>query len=306
VSTEHERRTEEREVRSDNPELSPEANRLLTEELREAVGSDRVRVRAGSPAPGTNRARARSPLVATLVANRPIILVTLLAALVVGAAVSLVTGSWWAVVAVVAAHAIGTLVVATGAIQLTTQTEHASPEVAARLEEQGVADPDRVLSDLVEDYSAAAPRRSAADVVSSGRNERTVTPEENPARAAAEQRTAMTPSSLPGPAAGSRSAIAALPWWVIVGLMAISLAAPIAGDTALLWVAPAVIWPLCLGWIAFQRRMQRHDPVEEGEGGGDPGPPAHGSFRRLLPIYVAIVVATVLFMILMGMVVGAL
>ena len=71
-------------MRSDNPDLSPAANR---------------------PRPGRHAA-----------------------AVVVGAAVSLATGSGWAVV-VVAAHAIGTLVVATAAIQLTTQTKHASPGV---------------------------------------------------------------------------------------------------------------------------------------------------------------------------------
>jgi hypothetical protein len=303
MSTENER-TEEREVRSDNPDLSPEANRLLTEELREVVGADRVRLPAGSPPPRADRTRARSTLVATLTANRPLIIVTLLAALVVGAAVSLATGSWWAVVAVVAAHAIGTLVVATAAIQLTTQTEHAAPEVAARLEEEGVADPDRVLSDLVEDYSPTTAPRGTADIVSSGRNELTVRPEDDPARAAAEQRTALTPSSRPGPAAGSGSAVAALPWWVIVGLMAVSFAAPIAGDTARLWIVPAIIWPLGLGWIGLQRRMQAGDAAEEGNEPGDAGPPAHGSLRRLLPIYAAIVVGVVLFTILMGLVVG--
>jgi Flp pilus assembly protein TadB len=306
VSTEHERRTEEREVRSDNPDLSPEANRLLTEELREALGTERVRVPTGSSRPLADGARTRSPLVGTLIANRPLIVVTLLAALVVGAAVSLATGSWWAVVAVVGAHAIGTLVVATAAIQLTTQTEHASPEVAARLEEEGVADPDRVLSDLVEGYSPATGPRGTADVLSSGHNERTVRPEDDPAKAAAEQRTALTPSSLPGPAAGSGSAVAALPWWVVVGVMAISLAAPIAGDSPRLWVVPAIVWPLCLAWIALQRRMQRHDRAEEANEPDDPGPPAHGSLRRLLPIYAAIVVATLVFTILMGVVVGAL
>jgi hypothetical protein len=306
VTTDRQARTEEREVRSDNPDLSPEANRLLTEELREAVGSDRVRVPAGSPEPGADRERRRSTLTTTLASNRLIIIVTFCAAVVVGVAASLATGSWWAVVAAVAVHAIGTLVVATGVLQMTTQTEHASPEVAARLEEEGVADPDRVLSDLVEDYSPAPERSQTADVVSTGANERTVRPDEDPARSAAEQRTAMTPSSGPGPAAGRGSAVAALPWWVIVGLMAVSLAAPLVGDTALLWVVPAVTWPLCLAWIAFERVAQRHDSEEEGRGGRSPGPPAFGSMPRLLPIYAAVVVGTVLFMILMGVLVGAL
>jgi hypothetical protein len=41
--------TEVREVVSDDPSLSPEANRILTEEAREAVGADRVRVPRDKP-----------------------------------------------------------------------------------------------------------------------------------------------------------------------------------------------------------------------------------------------------------------
>jgi len=40
------RRLVEREVRVDDPDLSPEANWRLTRELQEAVGSDRAQVRA--------------------------------------------------------------------------------------------------------------------------------------------------------------------------------------------------------------------------------------------------------------------
>jgi hypothetical protein len=304
VTPDHRPSTEEREVRSEYPDLSPEANRLLTRELREVVGRDTVRVPVDRPRAAHERTGRRSPLVAALASNRPLIIVTLVAAVSVGAAVSLATGNWWAVVAMVAVHAAGTLVVATAAIQLTTQVEHASPEVAARLEEEGVADPDRVLSDLVEDFSPTTDPRGTADVVFSGRNELTVRPEDDPAKATAQQRTALTPSSRPGPAAGSGSAMAALPWWVIVGLMATSLAAPLAGGAGPLWVVPAIVWPLCLGWIALQRRMV--DTPEERNEPGPAGPPAHGSIRRLLPIYVAIVAAVVVFMILMGVIVGAL
>jgi hypothetical protein len=48
------RRFVSRDVRADNPNLSPEANRLLTDELREAVGADRVEV----PGDGAERAAA--------------------------------------------------------------------------------------------------------------------------------------------------------------------------------------------------------------------------------------------------------
>jgi len=47
VSNDHE--TEVRDVVSDDPSLSPEANPILTREAREAVGADRVRVPRDTP-----------------------------------------------------------------------------------------------------------------------------------------------------------------------------------------------------------------------------------------------------------------
>lgn len=148
-------RTEQRFVRSEDPSLTPEANRLLTRELREVIGAETVAVRGGTPA----HARAhgtRRPLAAHLVANRQILLITLATAIVVGVFLSLVTGSWWALVAAVAIHALATTAVAGGVIRLAALTEHVSPAVAARLEAEGVADPDRVLTRLVEEFSGTA------------------------------------------------------------------------------------------------------------------------------------------------------
>jgi hypothetical protein len=99
---------------------------------------------------------------------RALFIVTLLAAVTLGAVIVLSTGSWWALVVAVGVHAVGTMVVASGAIQLTTQIEHASPQTTARLEEEGVADPDRVLSDLVEEYTGEAELSPAAGVISAG------------------------------------------------------------------------------------------------------------------------------------------
>lgn len=64
---------------------------------------------------------------------------------------ALLTHSWWALVAACAVHATGTLLAAGGAFELMMRGEHVSPEVAAQLEEEGVADPDRVLTELVRD-----------------------------------------------------------------------------------------------------------------------------------------------------------
>src|SRR4051812_37652988 len=103
--------TERRAVRSEGPSLSPEANRLLTEELRAVVGRDDVEVAADAPRRSDERHGTHSRFVAALLSHRQILLVTLLAAIVVGGIVSLSTGAYWAVLVAVGLHAFGTMVV---------------------------------------------------------------------------------------------------------------------------------------------------------------------------------------------------
>jgi hypothetical protein len=196
--------SEEREVRSDDPGLSPRANALLTEELRQVVGTDRVRVPAGTADAGADRRGAppRRTLGATLATHRIPLGVSFAAALVIGAIVAFATGSWWFVVLAAGLHAAGTLVVATGAIRMTTLTEHAAPETAARLQEEGVADPDRRLTELVQEFTDLDGDRGASETLSRDFDEQTVVAGDDPARAAVEHRTAMTPASEPVAPAG--------------------------------------------------------------------------------------------------------
>jgi hypothetical protein len=287
--------TERRAVRSEDPSLSPEANRLLTEELREAVGRDEVEVPAGTPRRTSERRGRRSTVVATVASHRQLFVVMLLAALVVGAIVAFATGAWWAVVAALGLHALGTMLTATAAVQLTTQVEHVAPGTAARLEEEGVADPDRVLTDLVEDFAGAERARGAAEVVSSGNNERTVHAGEDPARATVEQRTAMTPQSEPGPAAGERSAIEALPWWIVVGATLASAAVAPFADRG--WALPLIVVPIGLGWIALQWFMARSPRAESRRPAGD----ARGARRRIAPVIAFVVAGVVWFAIVAGL-----
>jgi hypothetical protein len=108
------RKMVEREVKVEDPQLSPEAERLLTAELREAVGKDRVRVPADrADSMGRVGGAERPSLWTALSANRLVIGITFFVLLIVGVIVALATGSWWAVVAACAVHAIGTLVVIT-------------------------------------------------------------------------------------------------------------------------------------------------------------------------------------------------
>src|SRR3954471_16955823 len=159
------RRFVERDVRVDDPGLSPEANQVLTRELQEAVGADRVTVPAERADDlGRLGERTRPTFAAALGSNRVLIAITFVVLLIVGVIVALTTGSWWAVVAAAAVHAAGTLIIISMALRLSTEVEHMAPEAAAQLEAEGVADPDRALSDLVEQYSQEPEARGAAEV----------------------------------------------------------------------------------------------------------------------------------------------
>ena len=197
-----ERELEEREVVSDDPSLSPEANRLLTEELREAVGADRVQVPRDAPRHERDRHGDHSSVATLLAANRVLVAITFASLIVVGVIIALATGSWWAVVIAAAVHAIGTFFVLTTLGTAAEQTEHVDPTVAARLAEEGVPDPDAQLSDLVEEFSGERTGESAAELTAPGENEQTADPRSEPAKASAQQRTVNTPSAEPSAPAG--------------------------------------------------------------------------------------------------------
>jgi hypothetical protein len=174
-----------------NEDLSPRARRLLEGELREAVGEER----AEAVDPARSGPRPHGGMAAELAAHRVALGLTFLILLTVGVVLSLSLGSWWLLAAALGVHALGTLIVLGGTLQLTTETEHVSPAVAARLEEEGVVDPDRALTELAEEAAGGPQGR---------RNERSTTADEDPARAASEQRRTTTPSAdpsrpVPGP-----------------------------------------------------------------------------------------------------------
>ena len=255
MASDDRQQTERRFVRSDDPNLSAEANAALTEELQQAVGAEHVSMPADAPDPATAERSDHSAATATVSSMRPLFIVTLLAALTVGAVIALTTGSWWALVVAVGVHALGTMVVASGAIQLTTQIEHASPQTTARLEEEGVADPDRVLSDLVEEYTGEAESSPAAGVISAG---------DTGSRAPAAQRRAMTPGV---PASGEHSVVAALPWFVVTGVTLVALIGAVL-EGGKVWATPAIVLPLGAAWIALDRYLSSRTEQERSPGPG--------------------------------------
>ena len=146
---------ESRAVRSADPTLSPAANQALTDELRLVVGHDTAEVPEDRADPAT-AAHGRHRQLVTEIAGAPLGAVfTALTAVCVGAVVALTTGSTLVLVLALAVLGLATLLAVRAVGYLTAESEHPSPETAALLEREGVADPDRLLGQLVDEFAPA-------------------------------------------------------------------------------------------------------------------------------------------------------
>jgi hypothetical protein len=183
--------SEVREVRAEDPELSPETNQRLTGELREVVGSDRARVPADRPHatrgehPHQHGPAARFELNWFQAVRLSAIVLTF------AAIIALITNDWWVLALAAGVHALGTMTVGLTVIRVTTTAERPSPTVAAAMAEEGVRNPDEHFSRMVEEFRAE-PERGTSEVVSPGFNERRAPADVDTAAAAAEQSSAMT------------------------------------------------------------------------------------------------------------------
>jgi hypothetical protein len=294
-----EREHPEREVRVDDPSLSAEANRALTEDLKEAVGAERVRVPPGG-APRPAASKGGGGVGSVIAAHRGTLVIALAVLVTIGAAVSVAAGSWWFLVAALAVHAAGTLATTGVALSRLTQVERPRPATEELLESEGVRDPEGRFNQLAEELGGADAAGGAAEIISSGANERTVLPEEEPGRSAVEQRTALTPTSEPSAPAGSRSAVEALTWWVVGGMLVLSVILPLVTSVAAMWVLPAVVWPIGLGWLVLQWRMgmrdERHGDAGEARGlQRRPGDTRAAITARTAPIVAFVVIGVAVF-----------
>lgn len=211
-----------RPVRSADPSLSPEANRVLTEELREAVGSDRVRSdERREPQRPHAEIHARGDVAAALSANRLALGLIGGVLLVTGVIATVATGSLWALFAAVGVHAVVTVVVVMWFLRTTMIVEHMDPAKAAVLEEEGVADPDLLLTALAEDYRAGEQR----------------------------ERTQMTPASEPTRPDPGDDVVG---WGLLLTALVASLAIPLVIGGQGIWLLPAIVVPLCVAWVVGQ------------------------------------------------------
>ena len=111
--------------------------------------------------------------------NRLLATIIVGAALVVATIAALATGSVWALFLALAVHFAVTAVVATRALRLLTQVEKQDPTTVARLQQEGVADPEGDLnaalraegaSRAAEQAEATTPAGVATERVGRGRD----------------------------------------------------------------------------------------------------------------------------------------
>ena len=252
---------EMREVRAEDPALSPGTNARLTEELREVVGEARVRVPADRPHAARGEERSREGRQGFL-SMHGFQLVRLTAiVLTFGAIIALITNDWWVLPLAAGIHALGTMTVWLTSIRMTTITEHPSPQLAAALAEEGVTSPDERFSRMVDAFREE-PERGTGEVLSPGYNERTSEAHTAGADAGAEQSSAMTPTAAPSQAAGEGGAPDLLIWSTATALLVLSIILPAVTGGGWMWLLTAVMLPLIAGWSVFQRMMVvRRDEV---------------------------------------------
>jgi hypothetical protein len=138
-----------------------DAKQEMRRELQDAVGGEvdaetADRALAGPP---------RSRFAAVISANQLLIAITLVSAVVVGVVLSLALNSWIFLVVAVVVHGLGTLSVTALSVWLATSGEKPDPRTVARLEEQGVTDPEQALNDAVQNVRRGEDKGRLADTV---------------------------------------------------------------------------------------------------------------------------------------------
>ncbi len=254
-------------MRAEDPELSPETNARLTEELRDVIGTDHVDVPRDRPHASRGEHPRQHGAAAMLNQHRIRLIQATAITLTFGAIVSLITNDWWLLPLAAGIHALATMTVVGLIVRMTTTSEHPAPDVAAALAEDGVANPDEYFSRMVEEFRPSREaEHGASDVLSPGHNERRTPADANPADASAEQSSAMTPTSQPSQPAGEGATPALVIWTTIVSLFVISIVVPLAAGGGWLWLVPAVMIPLLIGFGVFQWLMIRDSDTVHIEG----------------------------------------
>jgi hypothetical protein len=141
-----------------DPALSPESNHILTDQVREVVGTTTVRVPAPRAHPSHGERPPSSRALAMWNANKLIFLIIMLSFVVVGAIIGLTGLGWGFLALAVGVLGITTMVVVRLVGRMTSVAEHLDPCTVARLEDEGVREPDRFFSRIVAEFTEPAER----------------------------------------------------------------------------------------------------------------------------------------------------
>jgi hypothetical protein len=115
-------------------------------ELEDALGTD---VSEQDAEEALNR--PASPRALTVLReNQLLLVITFATAVVLGVIGSLAANSWWVLLIPLAFHALGTTVVVATSLRLSTQVEKPDPVTVARLEAEGVRDPEQKMNDAIQ------------------------------------------------------------------------------------------------------------------------------------------------------------
>ncbi len=227
------------------------------------VGTDRVEVPADRPHatrgehPQQHGPSARFELGWFQVLRMSAIVLTF------AAIIALITNDWWVLALAAGVHALGTMTVGLTIVRVTTTSERPSPTVAAAMAEEGVRNPDEHFSRMVEEFRDE-PEHGASEVIAPDFNERRAPADTDTAAAAAEQSSAMTPTSQPSQPGGAGGTPDALVWATMLSLLVLSIALPPLTQGGWMWLVTAVMVPLLVGWAIFQRVMiTRRNQVHE-------------------------------------------
>ena len=139
-----------------------------------------------------------------MASSRLLVTVSLAFAIVLGAFLTLTSGSWVWLPLVLAIHAGGTAAVVVVTMRLLGQVEAPDPRVTARLEAEGMRDPERELNDRIESDGGREPGKRVKRLLGEDAGE-LASPGDDAAAAARDQQVAWTPASASTRAAGPRS-----------------------------------------------------------------------------------------------------
>ena len=186
---------EERTVEVNDPALSPDANRRLTEAVRTVIGADRVLVPADRPRISQGERPRVGPL-QKVTSVQAATLGSVAVAAVVGLIIATTGNHWWLTAVAFVVLALALTAVTLTIIGLASTTEYPDPTLCALLNEEGVRDPEVRFTEIVHEFTP---------VSDDGDGDRDAAVEDDQAAAAAEQRGAGTPSGGASEAVGPGS-----------------------------------------------------------------------------------------------------